>query len=101
MDLSEDVISALTADYHFGTLTEAVAAMIKNIAESGRTWDYCAHCGRPFSLKPGQLRDRGQGYRLFCSPECKNAGAQKRNREKRKAEQNVLKTQTTKGREQL
>jgi hypothetical protein len=86
-----------------GTLTEAVAAMIKNIAESGRTWDYCAHCGRLFPLRPGQTRDRRGEYRLYCSPRCKNAGAQKRNREKRKeqTETNDNKREAMKGRNRL
>lgn len=64
-----------------GTLTEAVAAMIKNIAESGRTWDYCAHCGRLFPLSPGQLRKVNPDFNHYCSPQCRSGASSKRNRQ--------------------
>jgi hypothetical protein len=66
--------------HNVGTLTEAVATMIKNIAESGRTWDYCAHCGQMFPLSPGQLRKVKREFKRYCSQRCKSSAATKKYR---------------------
>jgi hypothetical protein len=67
--------------HNVGTLTEAVASMIKNIAESGRTWDYCAHCGQMFPLSPGQLRKVKREFKRYCSARCKSSAATKKYRQ--------------------
>jgi len=74
-----------------GTLTEAVAAQIYNMALSGLPVRTCDHCGMEFLIQQHNKPTKGRvrtGDVSYCSPRCKNAATQAARR-KRVRERNA------------